>query len=81
MDWDLILKFQAVGASIAHIYVFTGAFRVHASQKTQAALTAGKQEMQRVRKRYTSRPARYLLFPLHIFYLFRHVMLDARPLE
>lgn len=81
MDWDLVLKFQAVGANIVHIPVFTGAFRVHASQKTQAALTAGKREMRHVRNRYTSRSARYFLFPLHVLYLFRHVMLDARPLE
>ncbi|AYG67909.1 MULTISPECIES: glycosyltransferase family 2 protein [unclassified Rhizobium] len=81
MDWDLILKFQAVGARIAHISVFTGAFRVHASQKTQAAIAAGKREMRRVRKRYTSGMIRYLLFPLHIFYLWRHAMLGARPLE
>ncbi len=81
MDWDLVLKFQAVGANIVHIPVFTGAFRVHASQKTQAALTAGKQEMRHVRNRYTRRSARYFLFPLHLLYLFRHVMLDAKPLE
>ncbi len=81
MDWDLILKFQAVGARIDHIPVFTGAFRVHASQKTQAALTVGKKEMRRVRSRYTTHLARYFLFPRHMFYLWQHIMLDARPLE
>lgn len=81
MDWDLILKFQAVGARIDHIPMFTGAFRVHTAQKTQAALVIGKKEMRKVRRRYTNCLMRYLLFPWHIFYLWKHSRLDAKPLE
>lgn len=81
MDWDLILKFQTAGARIDHIPVFTGAFRVHTAQKTQAAIVTGKKEMRRVRQRYTSCLTRYLLFPQHVFYLWKHARLNARPLE
>ncbi|WP_244597161.1 glycosyltransferase family 2 protein [Ochrobactrum soli] len=81
MDWDLILKFQTVGARIDHIPVFTGAFRVHTAQKTQAAIVMGKKEMRQVRQRYTNRLMSYLLFPWHIFYLWKHARLDAQPLK
>ncbi len=81
MDWDLILKFQTAGARIDHIPLFTGAFRVHQLQKTQAQIIAGRQEMARVRERYTSRILRGFLFPLHLLYLGKHMILNAKQLN
>ena len=52
MDWDLLLRFRAAGARFAHRPVYLGAFRIHAKQKTSAAINEiGFQEMNRLRKR------------------------------
>ena len=52
MDWDLLLRFRAAGARFAHRPVYLGAFRIHAMQKTSAAINEiGFQEMNRLRLR------------------------------
>ena len=52
MDWDLLLRFRAAGARFAHRPVYLGAFRIHAKQKTSAAINEiGFQEMNRLRLR------------------------------
>lgn len=38
LDWDLLLRFQAVGARMVRLPVFLGCFRVHSRQKTSAAM-------------------------------------------
>ncbi len=39
LDWDLLLRFQQVGARFRRLPRFLGAFRVHAEQKTSARVT------------------------------------------
>ena len=52
MDWDLLLRFRSAGARFAHRPVYLGAFRIHAKQKTSAAINEiGFQEMNRLRQR------------------------------
>ena len=52
MDWDLLLRFRKAGARFAHRPVYLGAFRIHAKQKTSAAINEiGFQEMSRLRRR------------------------------
>ncbi len=51
MDWDLILRFRDAGARFARLPRFLGAFRVHQLQKTSANISAGQQEMDRIRQR------------------------------
>jgi len=52
MDWDLLLRFQEIGARIVHLPRFMGAFRVHLSQKTSTELDSrGAEEMARLRLR------------------------------
>jgi len=60
MDWDLLLRFRAAGARFAHRPVYLGAFRIHAKQKTSAAINeVGFQEMARLRKREFGRDVTY----------------------
>lgn len=56
MDWDLLLRFRKAGARFAHVPKYLGAFRIHASQKTSAAISdIGFQEMDRLRLRELGR--------------------------
>ncbi len=51
IDWDLLLRFQAAGAKIVRLPYFLGCFRVHARQKTTAAMqTVGQKEIGRLRR-------------------------------
>ena len=51
-DWDLILRFLAVGAKFARIPRFLGAFRIYSQQKTEARMeTDGHPEVARIRER------------------------------
>lgn len=78
MDWDLILRFRAVGAKFGHIPAFLGAFRVHDGQKTSTAMNeAGRKEMDRIRQRYlgsipNTREIRKAVIP----YLVKHMAVD-----
>ena len=52
MDWDLLLRFQAVGAKIVRVPYFLACFRIHAAQKTSAQIhDVGQQEIDRLRER------------------------------
>ena len=52
MDWDLLLRFRSAGAKFAHLPHYLGAFRIHAQQKTSAAIAdIGFAEMKRLRLR------------------------------
>lgn len=52
MDWDLLLRFARTGATMQHIPLFLGLFRIHAEQKTSSAIeTVGQAEMNRLRAR------------------------------
>jgi glycosyltransferase involved in cell wall biosynthesis len=52
MDWDLLLRFQAIGSKFCHVPQFLGCFRVHSKQKTSAQMnTLGLNEMDQLRKR------------------------------
>lgn len=52
MDWDLLLRFRKVGARMACLPRFLGAFRIHEAQKTSAQISeVGMQEMDRLRLR------------------------------
>jgi glycosyltransferase involved in cell wall biosynthesis len=52
MDWDLLLRFRAAGATFARLPRFLGAFRVHPAQKTTAQLDeVGVPEMDRLIRR------------------------------
>lgn len=52
MDWDLLLRFQAAGAKIVRVPYFLACFRIHAAQKTSAAMhSIGQAEIDRLRAR------------------------------
>ncbi|MBV9339069.1 MAG: glycosyltransferase [Solirubrobacterales bacterium] len=52
VDWDLLLRLRAVGATFARLPRFLGAFRVHDAQKTSAQIEdVGANEMRRLRLR------------------------------
>lgn len=53
MDWDLLLRFQQVGAVIHRVPTFLAAFRVHSQQKTSSIMeTVGHQEYQKILQKY-----------------------------
>jgi GT2 family glycosyltransferase len=57
VDWDLLLRFQAAGASIVRIPWFLACFRAHAAQKTSAVMhSTGQSEITRLRERTHGRP-------------------------
>jgi hypothetical protein len=78
LDWDLLLRFRAADARMAHLPRFLGAFRVHDQQKTSTALSVGLQEMGRLREQIHGRvvPTEEVLRRLRA-YFFRHRLLHA----
>lgn len=78
MDWDLLIRFRDAGARFAHIPRFMGGFRVHAHQKTSAAINEiGFKEMNRLRERVLGRvpsteEIRKAVFP----FLVKHVVTE-----
>lgn len=57
MDWDLLLRMQNAGATLARLPWFLGAFRIHEKQKTQSWIgDIGNAEMDRLRTRAHGRP-------------------------
>lgn len=80
MDWELLLRFMAVGARFRHVPNLIGVFRVHASQKSQSHFAVhGIQEMTQLRRQFASpgqgKAGRLLL---HARYLYRHRHADQR---
>ena len=56
MDWDLLLRFQKVGAKFERLPCFLGAFRVHNQQKSSLLLEeVGWKEMDQLRQKYIGR--------------------------
>lgn len=78
LDWDLLLDFRRAGARIVRLPHSLGAFRVHATRKTSAAIhTVGQQEMRRLRQRELSHvPSDEELYWRLIPYLLHHVGQD-----
>jgi glycosyltransferase involved in cell wall biosynthesis len=56
LDWDLLLRFQNAGAHMVHLPRFLGAFRIHETQKTTAALPIGMEEVALLRERAHDAP-------------------------
>jgi glycosyltransferase involved in cell wall biosynthesis len=56
LDWDLLLRFRAVGARIIRLPRFMGAFRLHSCQKTNTVMAdLGMKEIARLRRRSLGR--------------------------
>ena len=55
LDWDLLLRFRAAGATIVRLPRFLGAFRVHAQQKTTVDNVVGLEECDALRSRVHGR--------------------------
>lgn len=57
LDWDLLLRFQEVGATIHRLPWFLGCFRAHEGQKTRTLLAGrGRLEIEGLRERANGRP-------------------------
>jgi len=52
LDWDFILRAQHAGFKFLRVPRFLACFRVHDQQKTAVNYDQGRDEMQRLRKRY-----------------------------
>jgi glycosyltransferase involved in cell wall biosynthesis len=76
MDWELILRFRAAGATFKRLPRFLAAFRVHPAQKTTAAMEhTGAAEMARIRKSVHGRDVDWREINRHLRpYLLRSVM-------
>ena len=61
LDWDLLLRFSAIGARVVRVPYFLACFRAHAAQKTAAFMhSTGQAEITRLRERTHGRK-----FPAH----------------
>jgi len=80
MDWDLILRFESVGARFIHVPQFLGAFRAHQKQKTQEKFELGREEMAKIRRRYTGVIKRAVFQVSHLRYLMRHRKINKNPI-
>ncbi|MBI2497632.1 MAG: hypothetical protein HYV75_06875 [Opitutae bacterium] len=80
LDWDLLLRFQAAGAKIVRVPYFLACFRIHAAQKTSAALhDVGQKEIDFLRIRTQGReipPAELESDPRLIRYLRRSAFIE-----
>lgn len=78
MDWDLLIRFREAGARFARLPRFLGGFRIHAHQKTSAAISQiGYQEMERIRLRVLGyKPSCFDIKKAVVGYLMRHVVAD-----
>jgi glycosyltransferase involved in cell wall biosynthesis len=52
LDWDFILRAQKAGFKFFRVPRFLACFRVHYEQKTASLYEVGRQEMQKLRRRY-----------------------------
>jgi glycosyltransferase involved in cell wall biosynthesis len=79
LDWELLLRFQEIGAKMVRLPRFIGAFRVHDEQQTTVAEALGSTECARLRQRvhgYT--PAiEDVLKGLRPYFL-RHILIHTR---
>jgi glycosyltransferase involved in cell wall biosynthesis len=66
LDWELLLRFQKIGARFARLPRFLGAFRVHSLQKTAVLGAISRQEMDRLHTRYHGRPVEWLEIRYHV---------------
>jgi glycosyltransferase involved in cell wall biosynthesis len=80
MDWDLLIRFRAVGARFMHVPHVLGAFRVHRGQKTDGTMEQiGHQEMSRIRYSIHGRVPSDLEVNQHLrSFMRRHVAADLR---
>ena len=78
MDWDLLLRFRAAGASMIRLPRLMAAFRIHEAQKTSSVINdVGMREMDKLRFREIGRvPAHDEVRRALIPYLIRHVISD-----
>jgi glycosyltransferase involved in cell wall biosynthesis len=82
LDWDLIARFDALGARFLRLPRFMAAFRVHAEQKTSMHMASiGAEEGERILRKL--HPRRRRVLPLErtlrlIPYVSRHLLQDAR---
>src|SRR3954471_14245623 len=51
MNWDLLLRFRAAGATMVRLPRFLGTFRFHSRQKTQTQSGVGQKEVARLGRR------------------------------
>lgn len=80
MDWDLLIRFRAVGARFLHVPHVLGAFRVHRGQKTDGTMEQiGLQEMSRIRYGIHGRVPSDLEVNQHLkSFMRRHVTAELR---
>jgi len=78
LDWELIMRFQEMGAKFVRLPRFLGAFRVHQDMKSiKIADTVGNHEMNILRKKYQDPNISDRRLEKYIKnYLWRHVILD-----
>ncbi len=78
MDWDLILRFRAVGARFKRLPRFLGAMRIHANMKSIRSINdIGNREMDRLRERWQDQRLSDESQEKYIKrYLFHHVVFD-----
>lgn len=74
LDWELLLRFRAAGATFVCVPRFLAAFRVHAQQKTSTILDdVGQQEMSHLRKQIHGRDVTVREIRHHIkYYRLKH---------
>jgi hypothetical protein len=56
LDWDFLVRLRDSGARIVRVNRYLGAFRAHGQQKSQAELSVGDAESDRLRERVHGRP-------------------------
>lgn len=78
MDWDFLVRLRDTGARFVRLPVFLGVFRVHAQQKTSAAINEiGFAEMTRIRERSLGRiPDHIEINKAVASYMAQHVLQD-----
>jgi hypothetical protein len=78
MDWDLLVRFRGAGARFARLPRFLAGFRVHAQQKTSAAITdVGFREMNLIRERELGRvPSKPEIRKALRSYMVKHLLSD-----
>jgi glycosyltransferase involved in cell wall biosynthesis len=77
LDWDLLLRFRNVGATMVRLPRYLGAFRVHDNQKTTASHMLGLDECARLRARVHGRDLTRdevleRLMPYYLRHVFAH---------
>ncbi|MBA2742294.1 MAG: glycosyltransferase [Actinobacteria bacterium] len=78
LDWDLLLRFRDVGAKMARIPRYLGAFRVHDEQKTTVSHMVGSSECSRLRERVHGRDISvHEVYQRLKPYLLRHLLIDT----